>query len=69
MVGIIKEHMRRVLHAAEEGGPTCWSYAATYVADVMRHPSTGRRWSQPAFGKLVAVNKPGPKKALEARGQ
>eukprot|EP00975_Prorocentrum_lima_P014800 3139073-Prorocentrum_lima.AAC.1 len=35
----------------------------------MRHNSTGRLWSQPAFGELVAVTKPGPTKALEARGQ
>eukprot|EP00975_Prorocentrum_lima_P068334 12920104-Prorocentrum_lima.AAC.1 len=35
----------------------------------MRHNSTGRLWTQPAFGELVAVTKPGPKKALEARGQ
>eukprot|EP00975_Prorocentrum_lima_P061292 12849436-Prorocentrum_lima.AAC.1 len=40
-----------------------------YVADVMRHNSTGRLWSQPAFGELVAVTKPGPMKALVARGQ
>eukprot|EP00975_Prorocentrum_lima_P047745 9982426-Prorocentrum_lima.AAC.1 len=40
-----------------------------HVADAMRHNSIGRRWSQPAFGELVAVTKPGPKKALESRGQ
>eukprot|EP00975_Prorocentrum_lima_P029669 6228022-Prorocentrum_lima.AAC.1 len=28
-----------------------------------------RIWSQPAFGELVAVTKPGPKRALESRGQ
>eukprot|EP00975_Prorocentrum_lima_P051214 10729162-Prorocentrum_lima.AAC.1 len=61
--------MRKVLHAAVEVGPTSWPYAAMHVADVMRHNSTGRRWSQPAFGELVAVTKPGPKKALESRGQ
>eukprot|EP00975_Prorocentrum_lima_P014863 3151634-Prorocentrum_lima.AAC.1 len=33
-----------------------------YVADVMRHNSTGRLRSQP-------VSRPGPKKALEPRGQ
>eukprot|EP00975_Prorocentrum_lima_P059911 12561437-Prorocentrum_lima.AAC.1 len=35
----------------------------------MRHNSTGRLCSQPAFGDLVAATKPGPKKALEARGK
>eukprot|EP00975_Prorocentrum_lima_P007485 1605617-Prorocentrum_lima.AAC.1 len=34
----------------------------------MRHNSTGRLGSQPAFGESVAVTKPGPKKALESRG-
>eukprot|EP00975_Prorocentrum_lima_P058719 12313518-Prorocentrum_lima.AAC.1 len=69
MVGTIKRHMRRVLHAAVEVGPTICPYAAMYVADVMRHNSTGRLWSQPASGELVAVTKPGPKRVLEARGQ
>eukprot|EP00975_Prorocentrum_lima_P071102 12935810-Prorocentrum_lima.AAC.1 len=36
MVGISKEHMRRVLHVTEEVGPTLWPYAAMYVADFMR---------------------------------
>eukprot|EP00975_Prorocentrum_lima_P065192 12901997-Prorocentrum_lima.AAC.1 len=40
-----------------------------YVADVMRHNSTGRLRNQPAFGELVAATRPGPKKALETRGQ
>eukprot|EP00975_Prorocentrum_lima_P021845 4602068-Prorocentrum_lima.AAC.1 len=61
--------MRSVLHPAVEVGPTCWPYAAVHVADVLRHNSTGRLWRQPAFGKLVAVTKQGPKKALESRGQ
>eukprot|EP00975_Prorocentrum_lima_P007625 1634550-Prorocentrum_lima.AAC.1 len=52
MVGIVKEHTRRVLHAAIELGPTFWPYAAMCRADVMRHNSTGRLWSQPAFGAL-----------------
>eukprot|EP00975_Prorocentrum_lima_P012319 2610766-Prorocentrum_lima.AAC.1 len=39
------------------------------VADVMWHNSTGRLWSQAGLGELVAVTKPGPKKALESRGQ
>eukprot|EP00975_Prorocentrum_lima_P061854 12882304-Prorocentrum_lima.AAC.1 len=68
MVGIIKEHMRKVLHAAEELGPSFWPYASMSVADVMRHNSTGRLWRQPAFGEPVAVTKPGPKKVLEPRG-
>eukprot|EP00975_Prorocentrum_lima_P053265 11171705-Prorocentrum_lima.AAC.1 len=42
------------LHAAVEVGPMFWPYAAMYVADVMRHNSTGRLWSQPTFGELVA---------------
>eukprot|EP00975_Prorocentrum_lima_P017841 3763470-Prorocentrum_lima.AAC.1 len=54
-------------HCAVEVGPTFLPYAAMYVADVMRHNSIGRLWSQPALGELVAVTKPGPKKALEAR--
>eukprot|EP00975_Prorocentrum_lima_P054475 11423386-Prorocentrum_lima.AAC.1 len=61
--------MRRVLHAAVEVGPTCWPCAAMCVADVMRRNSIGRLWSQPALGELVAVTKPGPRKALEARDQ
>eukprot|EP00975_Prorocentrum_lima_P020013 4211552-Prorocentrum_lima.AAC.1 len=69
MVGIVKEQMRKFLHIAEEVGPSFWPYAAMYVADVMRHNSTGRLWSQPAFGELVAATKPGPRKALDARGQ
>eukprot|EP00975_Prorocentrum_lima_P054642 11455719-Prorocentrum_lima.AAC.1 len=69
MVGIVKDHMREVLHAAVEVGPTCWPYAAMYVADAMRHSSTGGLWGQPAFGEFVAVTIPGPKKALESRGQ
>eukprot|EP00975_Prorocentrum_lima_P045879 9597535-Prorocentrum_lima.AAC.1 len=40
-----------------------------YVADVMRHNSTGRLWSQPTSGEVVAVTRPGPKTALEPRGQ
>eukprot|EP00975_Prorocentrum_lima_P070140 12930332-Prorocentrum_lima.AAC.1 len=61
--------MRKVLHAAEELGPSLWQYAAMDVADVMRHNSTGRLWSPPAFGKVVAVTRPGPKNALEPRAQ
>eukprot|EP00975_Prorocentrum_lima_P059494 12473712-Prorocentrum_lima.AAC.1 len=40
-----------------------------YVADVMRHRATHRLWSLPAFGEVVAVTSPGPKKALSQRGQ
>eukprot|EP00975_Prorocentrum_lima_P070701 12933622-Prorocentrum_lima.AAC.1 len=68
MVGVVKEHMRKVLHAADLGA-SYWPCTAIYVADVMRHNSTGRLWSQPAFGELVAVARPGPNMALEARGQ
>eukprot|EP00975_Prorocentrum_lima_P064408 12897377-Prorocentrum_lima.AAC.1 len=39
------------------------------VADVMRHNSTRRLWNQPAFREVVAVTRPGPKKALEQKGQ
>eukprot|EP00975_Prorocentrum_lima_P032142 6751538-Prorocentrum_lima.AAC.1 len=28
MVGLVKEHMRKVLHAAEELGPSFWPYPA-----------------------------------------
>eukprot|EP00975_Prorocentrum_lima_P042256 8879558-Prorocentrum_lima.AAC.1 len=35
----------------------------------MRHDSTGRLWNQLACGKVVAVTRPGPNKALEPRGQ
>eukprot|EP00975_Prorocentrum_lima_P001367 295182-Prorocentrum_lima.AAC.1 len=44
MVGIVKTHIRRVLLAAAELGPSYWPYAAMYVAGVMRHNSTGRLW-------------------------
>eukprot|EP00975_Prorocentrum_lima_P002042 443788-Prorocentrum_lima.AAC.1 len=40
-----------------------------YVANVMRHNSTGRLWSQLAFRELVGVTTAGPKKVLEARGR
>eukprot|EP00975_Prorocentrum_lima_P069436 12926405-Prorocentrum_lima.AAC.1 len=49
--------------------PSFWPYAAMYVSDVTRHNSAGRLWSQPAFGEVVAVTRPGPRKALEPRGQ
>eukprot|EP00975_Prorocentrum_lima_P040233 8448958-Prorocentrum_lima.AAC.1 len=62
MVGIAKKHMSKVLHTA---GPSYWPYAAMCVADVMRHNSTGRLWSQPAGGEVVAVTRP----ALRPRGQ
>eukprot|EP00975_Prorocentrum_lima_P051511 10788036-Prorocentrum_lima.AAC.1 len=67
MAGIVKAHMRRALHVAVEVGPIFWPYAAMYVADVVGHNSIGRLLSQPAFGELVALTKPGPNKALEAR--
>eukprot|EP00975_Prorocentrum_lima_P047450 9921081-Prorocentrum_lima.AAC.1 len=35
----------------------------------MRHNCTGRLWSQLECGEVVAVIKPGPKKALVPRGQ
>eukprot|EP00975_Prorocentrum_lima_P070276 12931083-Prorocentrum_lima.AAC.1 len=31
--------------------------------------ATHRLWSFPAFGEVVAVTSPGPKKALDKRGQ
>eukprot|EP00975_Prorocentrum_lima_P039043 8204232-Prorocentrum_lima.AAC.1 len=68
MVGVVKEEVRKVLHAADVG-PSYWPYAAIYVADVMRQNSIGRLWNQPALGEVVAVTRPGPKKALEPRGQ
>eukprot|EP00975_Prorocentrum_lima_P007424 1593113-Prorocentrum_lima.AAC.1 len=69
MLGIVKEYVIEVIHAAEEPGPSFCPCAAMYVANVMRHDFIGRLWSQPTFGELVAVIKPGPKNALEARGQ
>eukprot|EP00975_Prorocentrum_lima_P047435 9916758-Prorocentrum_lima.AAC.1 len=36
--------MRTVLPAAELG-PSYWPYASMYIADVMRHNSTGRLWN------------------------
>eukprot|EP00975_Prorocentrum_lima_P067715 12916507-Prorocentrum_lima.AAC.1 len=64
VVGIVKEHMREVLPAAELG-PSYWPYAAMYIAAVIRHNSIGRLWTQPAFGDVVAVTRPGPKADLE----
>eukprot|EP00975_Prorocentrum_lima_P042633 8955335-Prorocentrum_lima.AAC.1 len=61
MVGIVKDHRRKALHAAVEVGPTFWPYAAMHVADA------SRLWSQPAFGELVAVTRPGQKKALKSK--
>eukprot|EP00975_Prorocentrum_lima_P001644 352945-Prorocentrum_lima.AAC.1 len=40
-----------------------------YVADVMRYRATHRVWTLPAFGEVVAVANPGPKKAFDPRGQ
>eukprot|EP00975_Prorocentrum_lima_P017802 3755368-Prorocentrum_lima.AAC.1 len=59
--------MRKVLHSAELG-PSYWPKAAMYIADAIKHNSTGRLWNQPAFGAVVAVTRPGPNKALEPRG-
>eukprot|EP00975_Prorocentrum_lima_P050156 10502201-Prorocentrum_lima.AAC.1 len=39
-----------------------------YVADVMRHGATHPLWTLPAFGEVVAVTNPGPKKALDKMG-
>eukprot|EP00975_Prorocentrum_lima_P060504 12690569-Prorocentrum_lima.AAC.1 len=50
MVGRVSGHMRTVLHPAGLG-PSYWPYAVMYVADVIRHSSTGRLWNQPAFRK------------------
>eukprot|EP00975_Prorocentrum_lima_P031522 6616385-Prorocentrum_lima.AAC.1 len=63
MVGIVKEHMRKVLHRSKIG-EQFWPCAAMNVADVMR--ATRRVWSLPAFGE-VAVTQPGPNKALYQR--
>eukprot|EP00975_Prorocentrum_lima_P034400 7231653-Prorocentrum_lima.AAC.1 len=54
MVGLVKEHMRKVLHVADVG-PSYGPCAAMYVADVMRHNSIGVLWTQPACGELVAA--------------
>eukprot|EP00975_Prorocentrum_lima_P070862 12934463-Prorocentrum_lima.AAC.1 len=66
MVGIVKEHMRQVLHGSKIG-EQFWPYAAMCVADVMRQRATHRLWSLPACGEVVAVTHPGPKKALDQR--
>eukprot|EP00975_Prorocentrum_lima_P068842 12922887-Prorocentrum_lima.AAC.1 len=62
MVGIAKEKLGNVLHAAGLRN-NFWTYAAMYITDVMRHNSTGRPWTQPAFGEGVAATRPRPKKA------
>eukprot|EP00975_Prorocentrum_lima_P019092 4017919-Prorocentrum_lima.AAC.1 len=66
MVGLIKEHMRKVLHGSRVN-EQYWPYAAMYVADVMRHRATYRLWTLPDVGEVVAVKNPGPKKALYKR--
>eukprot|EP00975_Prorocentrum_lima_P050542 10587847-Prorocentrum_lima.AAC.1 len=60
--------MRKVIHAARLG-ESRWPFAAMSVTDVMRNDATVRLWAQPAFGEVVAVTNPGPKKALDTRGQ
>eukprot|EP00975_Prorocentrum_lima_P059926 12565010-Prorocentrum_lima.AAC.1 len=50
MVGIIEEHMRKVLHGSKIN-EQWWPYAAMYVADGMRHRATHRLWALPAFGE------------------
>eukprot|EP00975_Prorocentrum_lima_P007676 1644936-Prorocentrum_lima.AAC.1 len=67
MVGIIQEHMRKVLHGSKVN-EQYWPYAAMYVAAVMRHRAVHCLWSLPAFGEVVAVTNPGPKKASEKKG-
>eukprot|EP00975_Prorocentrum_lima_P037109 7810156-Prorocentrum_lima.AAC.1 len=61
MVGIVKEHVRKVMHGSKIR-QRFWPSAAMYVADVMRHRATRRLWSRPAFGEVAAVTCPGPKK-------
>eukprot|EP00975_Prorocentrum_lima_P015889 3373122-Prorocentrum_lima.AAC.1 len=68
MVGIIKEHMRKVLHGSRVN-EQYWPYAAMYVADAMRHRATHRLWGLPAFGEVVAITNRGPKKSLDKTGQ
>eukprot|EP00975_Prorocentrum_lima_P050368 10547060-Prorocentrum_lima.AAC.1 len=46
MVGMVKEQLRKVLHAAGLG-EDFWPYAAMYITDV-RQNTTGRPWVQPA---------------------
>eukprot|EP00975_Prorocentrum_lima_P063925 12894491-Prorocentrum_lima.AAC.1 len=53
IVGLVKEQLSKVLHPADVG-PLYWPYAAMYIADVMRHNSTGRSWNPPAVGEFVA---------------
>eukprot|EP00975_Prorocentrum_lima_P061035 12797992-Prorocentrum_lima.AAC.1 len=47
LLGIVKEHMRKVAHAAGLG-ESCSPATAMYVTYVMRHNSTGRIHMQPA---------------------
>ncbi len=49
MVGIVKDHMNRVLHASKMEAKY-WPFAAMYVADLMRRHATSRVWNLPAFG-------------------
>eukprot|EP00975_Prorocentrum_lima_P062869 12888047-Prorocentrum_lima.AAC.1 len=63
MVGIVKEHMRTVLHVSKIG-EQLWPHAAMYVAHVMIHRAKHRLWSRPAFGEVVAITYPGPKKGF-----
>eukprot|EP00975_Prorocentrum_lima_P064761 12899485-Prorocentrum_lima.AAC.1 len=60
--------MRKVLHGRKVNEQH-WPYAAMYVPDVMRHRATHCLRTRPAFGEVVAVTNPRPKKALDKRGQ
>eukprot|EP00975_Prorocentrum_lima_P004172 905350-Prorocentrum_lima.AAC.1 len=59
--------MRKVLHGSKVN-EQYWPSAAMYVADVMRHRATHRLWTLPAFGEVLAITNPGPKRALDKRG-
>eukprot|EP00975_Prorocentrum_lima_P024531 5156379-Prorocentrum_lima.AAC.1 len=60
MVGIIKVHMRQVLHVSKVN-EQCWPYAVMYVPDVMRHRANHCLWARPASVEVVAVTHPRPK--------
>eukprot|EP00975_Prorocentrum_lima_P009241 1968286-Prorocentrum_lima.AAC.1 len=66
MVGIIKQHMREVLHGSKVN-EQYWPYAAMQCTLQMRHRATHRLWTLPACGEVVAVTNQGPKKALYKR--
>eukprot|EP00975_Prorocentrum_lima_P063046 12889144-Prorocentrum_lima.AAC.1 len=58
MVGVVKEHMRKVFRAARLG-------AAMYVTNGVKHSVTASIWAQPSFGEVVTATTPCPRKIKE----